>query len=64
VTSHTVQRDSALGELADITARIAAHLGEPLIAACPFARRGQMNQKFAGKFGKASPNPAPEHAPR
>jgi hypothetical protein len=51
VSTHTVQPGSALDELADITARVAAHLSEPLIAACPFARRGQMTQKFAGKFG-------------
>ena len=47
MSSHT----TALDELGDITARISAHIGEPLIAACPFARRGQMTQKFAGKFG-------------
>jgi hypothetical protein len=51
VSSHTIGRSSALNELSDITARIAAHIGEPLVAACPFARRGQMTQKFAGKFG-------------
>jgi hypothetical protein len=53
VSSHTVQHNSALDELGDITARISAHIGEPLIAACPFSRRGQMTQKFAGKFGGA-----------
>src|SRR3954451_6795100 len=54
VSTHTVQPGSALDELADITTRVAAHLSEPLIAACPFARRGQMTQKFAGKFGGAA----------
>ena len=47
MSTHTAPLD----ELGDITARISAHIGEPLIAACPFARRGQMTQKFAGKFG-------------
>ena len=54
MTSHTIGQSSALHELSDITARISAHIGEPLIAACPFARRGQMTQKFAGKFGGAA----------
>jgi hypothetical protein len=53
VSSHAVQQGSGLDELGDITARISAHIGEPLIAACPFSRRGQMTQKFAGKFGGA-----------
>jgi hypothetical protein len=53
VSSHTIEHGSALDELSEITARVAAHVGEPLIAACPFARRGQMTQKFAGKFGGA-----------
>jgi len=53
VSTHIVQPGSSLDELADITARISAHVGEPLIAACPFSRRGQMTQKFAGKFGGA-----------
>jgi hypothetical protein len=51
VTSQTTKHGSPLDELSDITARIEAHIGEPLIAACPFARRGQMTQKFAEKFG-------------
>ena len=50
MSSHAVQQGSGLDELGDITARISAHTGEPLIAACPFSRRGQMTQKFAGKF--------------
>jgi len=62
VTSKTVQRGSALDELADITARISAHIGEPLIAACPFSRRGQMTQKFAGKFGALAYLSARQHA--
>jgi hypothetical protein len=53
VSSTTIEYGSALAELDDITARVATHIGEPLIAACPFARRGQMTQKFAGKFGGA-----------
>jgi hypothetical protein len=53
VTSQTVPADSAIAELGEITARVSAHVGEPLVAACPFARRGQMTQKFAGKFGGA-----------
>ena len=50
MTSDTIGQSSALHELSDITARISAHIGEPLISACPFSRRGQMTQKFAGKF--------------
>ena len=53
MSTHTVKPGSALDELGDITARISAHVGEPLISACPFSRRGQMTQKFAGKFGGA-----------
>ena len=53
MSSDTIEHGSALDELGDITARISAHIDEPLIAACPFARRGQMTQKFAGKFGGA-----------
>ena len=62
MTSKTVQRGSALDELADITARISAHIGEPLIAACPFSRRGQMTQKFASKFGALAYLSARQHA--
>ena len=51
MSTHTVKPGSALDELGDITARISAHIGEPLVSACPFSRRGQMTQKFAGKFG-------------
>lgn len=53
VTSNTIQHDPALGELGDITARVSAHVGEPLVAACPFSRRGMITEKFAGKFGGA-----------
>jgi hypothetical protein len=62
VSTHTVQPGSALDQLSDITAKVAAHLGEPLIVACPFARRGQITQKVAGKFGLIAYLGARQHA--
>jgi hypothetical protein len=62
VTSSTIQHGDALGELADITAQVAKHIGEPLVAACPFARRGQITQKIAVKFGALAYLGARQHA--
>jgi hypothetical protein len=72
MSTHAGQHSPALADLADITAEVAAHVGQPLIAACPFARRGQITQKVAGKFGmvaylaarqyaKAKASGLPEH---
>jgi hypothetical protein len=51
MSTNTRQHSPALADLADITAQLSGHIGRPLIAACPFARRGQITQKGAGKFG-------------
>ena len=62
MSSYIPQDAPALNDLADITAELAAHLGQPLIAACPFSRRGQMTQKVAGKFGALAYLAARQHA--
>ena len=62
MSSYTAQHNPALDELASITADVTAHLGQPLIAACPFARRGQITQKVAGKFGMVAYLAARQHA--
>jgi hypothetical protein len=51
MSTHHEQHNPALGDLAEMTAQVAARLGEPVIAACPFSRRGLITQKVAAKFG-------------
>jgi len=60
--THSAQTGGGLGELADITAQVSERLGEPVIAACPFSRRGQITQKVAGKFGALAYLAARQHA--
>jgi hypothetical protein len=62
MSSYTPNDSPALDDLSDMTAQLAAHIGQPLIAACPFSRRGQMTQKIAGKFGMLAYLGARQHA--
>jgi hypothetical protein len=62
MSSYTHNDSAALADLSDMTAQLAAHIGQPLIAACPFSRRGQMTQKLAGKFGMLAYLGARQHA--
>ena len=62
MSSYTPSDSPALEELSDMTAELTAHTGQPLIAACPFSRRGQMTQKLAGKFGVLAYLGARQHA--
>jgi hypothetical protein len=62
MSTQTGQHSPALGDLANITAQLSGHLGRPLIAACPFARRGLITQKIAGKFGMVAYLAARQHA--
>jgi hypothetical protein len=62
MSSYTPKDSPALDDLSDMTAQLAAHIGQPLIAACPFSRRGQMTQKIAGKFGLLAYLGARQHA--
>jgi hypothetical protein len=62
MSSYTPNGSPALDDLSDMTAELAAHIGQPLIAACPFSRRGQMTQKVAGKFGMLAYLGARQHA--
>lgn len=45
------RNQGGLEQLADTTAQVADHLGIPVVAACPFSRRGMMANKVAGRFG-------------
>jgi len=62
MSSYAPNDFSALDDLSEMTAQLAAHIGQPLIAACPFSRRGQMTQKIAGKFGMLAYLGARQHA--